>query len=358
MVSVAINFVEKFRDLRHRFDEIERALSDQSISQDPHKLLDYSRRHAELKEPVRDFLTYEKILAAIQEAQELLNDPEMRDMAREELTQLQVQRETLEEKLAFYLIPKDPDDSKNAFLEIRAGAGGEEAALFAGDLFRMYLKYAERNGFTVELESENATGMGGFKEIVAKINGREVFRKFKFEGGTHRVQRVPDTEASGRIHTSTCTVAIMPEVQEVDVKIDEKDIRVDVFRSSGAGGQHVNKTSSAVRMTHLPSGIVVQCQDERSQHKNRDKALGQLRAKLYDRQREERDQAHAQQRRSMVGTGDRAEKIRTYNFPENRVTDHRIKLTLHKLTDVLEGDLDELVQSLHAADQLKKLEAL
>ena len=358
MASFSINFVEKFRDLRHRYEEIERALSDQAIANDPDKVTDFSKRHAELREPVSDFADYERVLQEIQDAQHLLADPTMADMAQEELKGLTQRKEGLEERLAFHLIPKDPDDEKNAYLEIRGGAGGEEAALFAGDLFRMYLKYAEKNGCTVELQSENPTGKGGFKEVVAKITGQDVFKKFKFEGGTHRVQRVPDTEASGRIHTSTCTVAIMPEVEEVDVKIEEKDIRLDVFRSSGAGGQHVNKTSSAVRLTHFPSGIVVQCQDERSQLKNKIKAMSQLRAKLYEMQRNERDQANAQQRRDMVGSGDRAEKIRTYNFPENRVTDHRIKLTVHNLTEILNGQLDEIVQALHAADQLKKLEAL
>jgi peptide chain release factor 1 len=282
----------------------------------------------------------------------------MKDMAQDEIKQIEPALDAIEEKLATHLIPSDPDDRKNAYLEIRAGAGGEEAALFAGDLFRMYLQYAQRKGYSVELESESATGIGGYKEIVAKVVGNNVFGRFKYEGGTHRVQRVPDTEASGRIHTSTCTVAIMPEVEDVDVKVEDKDIRIDVFRSSGAGGQHVNKTSSAIRITHLPSGIVVQCQDERSQHKNKDKALKQLQAKLYDAQRSEKDQAYADQRRSMVGSGDRAEKIRTYNYPESRVTDHRIKLTLHKLPAVLNGDLDELIDALHAADQLEKLKTL
>ena len=358
MSRFAIDFTQKFHDIREKFEEIERAMSDGTVAQDGKKLLEYSRRHAELRGPVADYAEYEKAKHELTQVKEMVADPEMREIAQAEVKELETQIDALEEKLAQHLIPNDPDDQRNAYLEIRAGAGGEEAALFVGDLFRMYLQYAQRQGFTFELESENATGIGGYKEIVAKVIGKDVFGRFKYEGGTHRVQRVPDTESSGRIHTSTVTVAIMPEVEDVDIKIEDKDLRIDVYRSSGAGGQHVNKTSSAVRITHIPTGVAVACQDELSQHKNKDKAMKQLKAKLYDAQRAEKDAAYADQRKLMVGSGDRAEKIRTYNYPESRVTDHRIKLTLHRLPEILNGDLNELIDALHAADQLEKLKTL
>lgn len=358
MGRFAIDFSEKFHSIREKFDEIERALSDEAVARDSNRILEFSRRHAELKGPVEDFARYQKLAAELKHAQDLLGDADLKEIAQQEILSLEPELHQMEERLARHLIPQDPDDRKNVYLEIRAGAGGEEAALFVGDLFRMYLQYAQRKGFSVELESESATGIGGYKEIVARISGRDVYGRFKYEGGTHRVQRVPDTEASGRIHTSTATVAIMPEVEDVDVTVADKDIRIDVFRSSGAGGQHVNKTSSAIRITHIPTGLVVQCQDERSQYKNKEKALKQLQAKLYNRQRQEKDQAYADQRRSMVGSGDRAEKIRTYNYPENRLTDHRIKLTLHRLAQILDGDLDLMIDALHTADQLERLKAL
>ncbi len=278
-------------------------------------------------------------------------------MAEEELKELQPQIEAYEDRLTILLLPKDPNDEKNIIMEIRAGAGGDEAALFAGDLFRMYTRYAEQKGWKVELMDSSPTGLGGFKEVVFMVSGTDVYSHMKFESGVHRVQRVPETEAQGRVHTSTVTVAIMPEAQEVDVDLNMNDVRVDYYRASGAmGGQHGNKTSSAVRMTHLPTGIVVQCQNERSQLQNREKCMQMLRARLYEMETEKQQEALDADRKSQVGTGDRSERIRTYNYPQGRVTDHRIGLTLHKLTDIINGDLDELLGALMNAEQVKKLQ--
>ena len=277
-------------------------------------------------------------------------------MAEEELKELQPQIEAYEERLTILLLPKDPNDEKNIIMEIRAGAGGDEAALFAGDLFRMYTRYAEQKGWKVELMDSSPTGLGGFKEVVFMVSGTDVYSHMKFESGVHRVQRVPETEAQGRVHTSTVTVAVMPEAQEVDVDLNMNDVRVDYYRASGAGGQHVNKTSSAVRMTHLPTGSVVQCQNERSQLQNREKCMQMLRARLYEMETEKQQEALDADRKSQVGTGDRSERIRTYNYPQGRVTDHRIGLTLHKLTDIINGDLDELLGALMNAEQVKKLQ--
>ena len=283
-------------------------------------------------------------------------DEEMRGLARDELSALQATLPDLERQVQRMLLPKDEADARSAILEIRAGTGGEEAALFAADLFRMYQRYAEARGWKVNMISANDTGIGGYKEVIAEVAGRDVFSRFKFESGVHRVQRVPATEASGRIHTSAATVAVMPEAEEVDVKIDDKDLRIDVYRASGAGGQHVNKTESAVRITHLPSGIVVTQQDEKSQHKNREHAMRVLRARIYEMEREKRDSARAAQRKGMVGSGDRSERIRTWNFPQNRVTDHRIDLTLYKLDRMMEGEgLDELIDTLVAEDEAARL---
>jgi peptide chain release factor 1 len=313
---------------------------------------------AELAEVVQRFEEYKRVLARISEARHIMaedSDREMREMAQAEIDELSARQAKLEEELRGLLIPRDPNDQKNVFVEIRAGAGGEEAALFAADLARMYTKYAERQKWKVEVMDRHPTGVGGFKEIILFIQGRGAWSRLKFERGVHRVQRVPVTESAGRIHTSTVTVAVLPEAEDVEVKIDEKDLRVDVYRSSGPGGQGVNTTDSAVRITHVPTGLVVTCQDERSQIKNRAKALRVLKARLLERAQEEQAAAIAADRRSQVGTGERSERIRTYNFPQGRVSDHRIGLTLHRLPDVLEGDLDELIEALAAAEQKQKL---
>jgi peptide chain release factor 1 len=302
---------------------------------------------------------YKKLAQSWKEDQEIVKakeDPELAAMAEEELKELQPQIEAYEDRLTILLLPKDPNDEKNIIMEIRAGAGGDEAALFAGDLFRMYTRYAEQKGWKVELMDSSPTGLGGFKEVVFMVSGTDVYSHMKFESGVHRVQRVPETEAQGRVHTSTVTVAVMPEAQEVDVDLNMNDVRVDYYRASGAGGQHVNKTSSAVRMTHLPTGIVVQCQNERSQLQNREKCMQMLRARLYEMETEKQQEALDADRKSQVGTGDRSERIRTYNYPQGRVTDHRIGLTLHKLTDIINGDLDELLGALMNAEQVKKLQ--
>jgi peptide chain release factor 1 len=307
-------------------------------------------------EPVAElFETYRRYEKQLEEAAQILADPsagdELRDMAAEETAALRRQKAALEEQAKALLIPKDPRDDKNLVLEIRAGTGGDEAALFAGDLFRLYVKYAEKKGLTVDTVEASETGIGGYKNVVALIEGKGAYSHFKYEAGVHRVQRVPATEASGRIHTSTVTVAVMPEVDEVDVRIDPADLRIDTFCSSGAGGQSVNTTKSAVRITHIPTGVVVTCQDERSQLKNRNKAMRTLRARIVEAEREKQEAEIAQSRKSQVGTGERSEKIRTYNFPQNRVTDHRVGVTLHKLDLVMEGELDEIVQALKARQQ-------
>lgn len=300
---------------------------------------------------------YKKVLEDIEATKELLssNDEELKEMAEEELSQLEEKKEKLLEEIKILLIPKDPNDEKNVIMEIRAGAGGEEAALFAHDLFRMYSMYAEKKGWKVEIMSSNETDIGGFKEVILNISGKGAYSRLKYESGVHRVQRVPTTEAGGRIHTSTATVAVLPEVEEVDVEINPNDIKVDVFRSGGHGGQSVNTTDSAVRVTHIPTGIVVTCQDERSQIQNRERALKILRAKLYEMALQEQQREIAETRKSQVGTGERSERIRTYNFPQGRVTDHRIGLTLYRLQEVLDGDLDEIIDALILNDQAEKL---
>jgi peptide chain release factor 1 len=313
---------------------------------------------ADLAETVEKFAEYKGVLARVTEARHILvedADREMRDLAQAELDELAARQAKLEEELRALLIPRDPNDDKNVFLEIRAGAGGDEAGLFAGELFRMYTKYAERQRWRWEVMDSHPTGVGGLKEVVALIQGRGAWSRLKYERGVHRVQRVPATESSGRIHTSTVTVAVLPEAEDVEIKVDDKDIQVDVYRASGPGGQGVNTTDSAVRLTHLPTGLVVTCQDERSQIKNRAKALRVLKARLLERAQEEQAAAIAADRRSQVGTGERSERIRTYNFPQGRVTDHRINLTLHRLPAVLEGDLDELIEGLREREQSQKL---
>lgn len=349
--------LDKLSALIARFDEVEARLSAPDLYDDPAaaaKLLKEQRRLAPIVEVIR---AHEEALCTIQDAQELMRDPEMRDFAQEELSQAQTCAEKLEEKLKLLLLPRDPNDDKNIIVEIRGGAGGEESALFAHSLHRMYNMYAEKHGWTTEILSINETELGGCKEVVFQIAGDGVYSRLKFESGVHRVQRVPETESQGRIHTSTVTVAVLPEAEEVDFAINPTDLKIDTFRASGAGGQHINKTESAIRITHLPTGTVVECQDERSQHKNRDKAMRVLRTRLYEAECEKQNAAIAAERRAQVGTGDRSERIRTYNFPENRVSDHRIKLTIYKLSQFLDGDMDEVLDALITADTAQKLQA-
>jgi len=348
-------------DILHRRDELTSLLADPEIASDSKRFSQISREYAEIEPVAAVVEQLHDIRRQIKDSRELIDDPdcdaELRDMATAELDSLQQQEKTLEDRLKILLLPSDPNDARNVILEVRAGTGGEEAALFAADLFRMYSRYAEREGYKVEVLSSNETGIGGYKEIIAQISGKGAFSKFKFESGVHRVQRVPTTETSGRIHTSACTVAVLPEAEDVDVKINPDELRIDVFRSSGPGGQSVNTTDSAVRITHLPSGIVVTCQDEKSQHKNKAKAMKVLQARLYDAAQHEADSERAEARRGMVGSGDRSERIRTYNFPQGRVTDHRINLTLYKLDAIMAGDLNELVEALLTHHQAELLAA-
>ena len=349
---------ENLEQAKHRLEELLSELAMPETSGDPQRLQRLMKEQADLK-PVVD--AYDAYCQAVRDEADALEmstgeeDPEMKQLYKEELQDAKERQERLEQELRILLLPKDINDERNVIVEIRAGAGGDEAALFAAELYRMYVKYAESQGWTCDLLSSSESGIGGIKECTFYISGRGVYARMKYESGTHRVQRVPETESGGRIHTSTATVAIMPEAEEVDVVIDPKDIQIDVFRSSGAGGQHVNKTSSAVRVTHFPSGIVVSCQNERSQFQNKDKALSILRSKLYELEQEKADKDRADLRRTQVGTGDRSEKIRTYNFPQGRVTDHRIKWTTHNLDGILNGDLTEAIDALTAADQAAKL---
>lgn len=350
--------LDKLSALIARFDEVEARLAAPDLYDDPAvatKLLKEQCRLAPIVEVIR---AREEALCTIQDAQELMReDPEMRDFAQEELSEAQARAEQLEEELKILLLPRDPNDDKNIIVEIRGGAGGEESALFAHSLHRMYNMYAEKHGWKTEILSTNETELGGCKEVVFQIAGDGVYSRLKFESGVHRVQRVPETESQGRIHTSTVTVAVLPEAEEVDFEINPTDLKIDTFRASGAGGQHINKTESAIRITHLPTGTVVECQDERSQHKNRDKAMRVLRTRLYEAECEKQNAAIAAERRAQVGTGDRSERIRTYNFPENRVSDHRIKLTIYKLSQFLDGDMDEVLDALITADTAQKLQA-
>ena len=313
------------------------------------------KEHASIEDVVLKFREYKKVKQSMEEAVELLHDPEMKELAEAEYYDAKEQLPKLEEELKFLLIPKDPDDDKNIICEIRAGAGGEEAALFAGTLFRMYSMYAEKKHWKLEVLNENETGLGGYKEISFMITGKGVYSRLKFESGVHRVQRVPDTESSGRIHTSTATVAVLPVVEDVEIEINPADIKMEVFRSSGAGGQHINKTSSAVRLIHEPTGIVVECQTERSQFQNRDNAMRMLRTKLYEIEKQKQDSEISNARKSQVGSGDRSEKIRTYNYPQGRITDHRIGMSIYQMENFLNGDLDEMIDNLIAADRAEKL---
>lgn len=349
---------DKLEDLLLRYQELLHELSEPAVINDQNRYRKLMKEQTDIEPIVEKYKEYKKAKAGIEDSLFMLeeeNDEEMRELAKEELNECKANLEVIEKELQVLLLPKDPNDDKSVILEIRAGAGGDEAALFAADLARMYAKYAETNRWKVETLSFNENGIGGFKEIVCMINGVGAYSKLKYESGVHRVQRIPATESGGRIHTSTATVAIMPEAEEVDVEIDMNDCRFDVFRASGNGGQCVNTTDSAVRLTHIPTGIVVSCQDEKSQLKNKDKALKVLRARLYELERAKAHDAEAEERRSQIGTGDRSEKIRTYNYPQGRVTDHRIKLTLHKLDSIINGDLNEVIDSLIAADQAAKL---
>jgi peptide chain release factor 1 len=354
------NLQRKLEALAERHEEVGRLLADAGVIADNHRFRTLSREYAQLQPVVSSLAEHRRVQAELDAARALRNDPEMRELAEAEIPLAEARLVELDAELGLLLIPRDPRDEGNVFLEVRAGTGGDEAAIFAGDLFRMYARYAERQRWNIEVQSSSPGEHGGFKEIVARIEGRGAYSRLKFESGTHRVQRVPDTESQGRIHTSAATVAILPDYEEVDdVEINPADLRIDTFRSSGAGGQHVNKTESAIRITHLPSGLVVENQTERSQHANRDKAMKRLKATLLDAQRARAEAATAASRRLQVGSGDRSQRIRTYSFPQGRITDHRVEgLTLYRLPEILEGDLDELVDRLtreHQADELKLL---
>ncbi|MBT6042784.1 MAG: peptide chain release factor 1 [Gammaproteobacteria bacterium] len=355
------SIITKLETLNERYEELEGLLSDAEIIMDQDKFRNFSKEYAELEPVVQCFASYLKAQRDLEEAKALQkdSDPDVREMAEEEITSSQQQLDKLDLELQKLLLPKDPKDDCNVFLEIRAGTGGDEAAIFSGDLFRMYSRYAESQGWKTEIVSERAGEHGGYKEIILRVEGKGVFGQLKFESGAHRVQRVPETETQGRVHTSACTVAAMPEVDDVEeIEINKGDLRVDTFRASGAGGQHVNKTDSAIRLTHIPSGIVVECQDERSQHKNKARAMSLLQAKLQTVAEDQQHQEQSDARRNLVGSGDRSEKIRTYNYPDGRITDHRINLKLNRLADVMAGDIGEIIQTLiteHQADQLAEM---
>jgi peptide chain release factor 1 len=355
MMLERLNFIE------NKYEELSRKISDPSIMADQKEWQKLCKEHSDIEVIVNKYREYKKVVEDIEANKEMLNEDiekELKEMAQEEIKELTSLKENLEKELKILLLPKDPNDEKNVFIEIRAGAGGEEAALFAANLFRMYTRYAERHRWKVELMSINETDLGGIKEVVFMVKGQSAYSRLKYESGVHRVQRVPDTESSGRIHTSTATVAVLPEVDEVDVNINPNDLRIDVFRSSGHGGQSVNTTDSAVRITHIPTGIVVSCQDEKSQLKNKEKAMKVLASRLYEIAEAQRNAGIAEDRKNQVGTGDRSERIRTYNYPQGRVTDHRIGLTLYKLEAFMDGDIEEMIEALITEDQAKKMEAM
>ena len=350
---------DRLEQLSHRLIEVDALLAEPETAADMDQFRKLSRERAEVEPVVEVFQRYVAAEGDLETAQSLLSDPEMKAMAQEEIGLARDTIEQLEGELQLLLLPRDPDDGRSVFLEIRAGTGGDESALFSGDLLRMYSRYAERQGWRVEIMSASESELGGYKEVIARIDGDGVYGRLKFESGAHRVQRVPATEAQGRIHTSACTVAVMPEADAAeDIVINANDLRIDTFRASGAGGQHINKTDSAVRITHLPTGLVVECQDDRSQHRNKDKAMQVLAARLKDQEQRERQSKEAAERKSLVGSGDRSERIRTYNFPQGRMTDHRINLTLYKLQQIMDGDLDELTGALIAERQAELLAAL
>jgi len=355
------SLLTKLETLTDRHQEVSALLSDSQTIANQNKFRELSREYSELEPVVACYARYSQVKVDLEEARQMLDDadPEVRDMAREELDSGEERLASLEAELQTLLLPRDPRDSHNVFLEIRAGTGGDEAAIFSGDLFRMYSRYAEDQGWKIEVLSERPGEHGGYKEIISRVEGRDVYAQLKFESGAHRVQRVPDTESQGRIHTSACTVAVMPEVEDVDeIDINKADLRIDTFRASGAGGQHVNKTDSAIRITHIPTGVVVECQDERSQHKNRARAMSLLQAKLLRNAQDKQASEQAETRRNLVGTGDRSDRIRTYNFPQGRMTDHRINLTLYKLDEVMEGALDAIISPLRQEYQADQLAAL
>ncbi len=352
---------DRLQMLADRYEELGELLSDPDVIADSRRFMELSKEMADLRETVEKYEKYKQVVQQIADDEEMLSsglDDEMAAMVKEELSDSKNEKQALEQEIKILLLPKDPNDGKDLIMEIRGAAGGDEASLFAADLFSMYSKYAERQGWTIEVIDKNTTEVGGFKEIALTINGRNVWSKLKYESGAHRVQRVPVTESAGRVHTSTATVVVMPEEEDVEIDLDPKDIRVDVYRSSGAGGQHINKTSSAVRMTHLPTGIVVAMQDQRSQQQNREKAMKILKARVYDYYKSQEQSEYDENRKSAVGTGDRSERIRTYNYPQNRVTDHRIGLSLNKLDRVMNGELDDIIDALVLYDQTKALEEL
>ena len=347
--------IQKLEEVEKRYEELNKLISDPEVISNTNEWKKLMKEHSDLEDVVLKYREYKKTEKAYEEAKEMLSDPELKELAEMEMEEAKEKLPKIEEELKLLLIPKDPNDDKNVICEIRAGAGGEEAALFAGVLFRMYSMYAERKHFKIDVINENETGLGGYKEISFMITGKGAYSRFKFESGVHRVQRVPDTESSGRIHTSTVTVAVLPEIEDVEIEINPNDIRMEVFRASGAGGQHVNKTSSAVRLIHEPTGIVAECQTERSQVQNREYAMRLLRSRLYDMEKEKQDKEVASERKSQVGSGDRSEKIRTYNYPQGRITDHRIGLSIYQMEDFLNGNLDEMIDNLIASDRAEKL---
>ncbi|WP_158736994.1 peptide chain release factor 1 [Alteribacillus sp. YIM 98480] len=351
--------LDRLQAVENRYDELNELLSDPEVINNSKKLREYSKEQSDIAETVQTYRTYKEVTSQLDDAKSMLEesmDDEMEEMVKLEIEELSDKKEKLEEELKVLLLPKDPNDDKNVIVEVRGAAGGDEAALFAGDLYKMYSRFAEKNGWKPEVIEASPTELGGYKEIIFMINGEGAYSKMKYENGAHRVQRVPSTESGGRIHTSTATVAVLPEAEEVEVEVHEKDIRVDTFASSGPGGQSVNTTMSAVRLTHEPTGIVVSCQDEKSQIKNKDKAMKVLRARIYDMYQREAEAEYAENRKSAVGTGDRSERIRTYNFPQSRVTDHRINLTVQKLDQILQGELDEIIESLIVEEQAEMME--
>lgn len=355
-----MNLADKLEKIKVKYDSINELLSDPKISSDMEKMISLTRERSDLSEIVEAYSRYAEVLKNIKGNKEIIdtvNDSELVSMALAELDDLKIERDKLEEEIKLLILPKDPNDDKDIIMEIRAGTGGDEAALFAGDLYRMYSRYAEIRGWKIELIDLNDTGLGGVKEVIFSVTGNNVYGDLKFESGVHRVQRVPETEGSGRVHTSAASVAVLPEAEDVQIEINTNDLKIDIFRSGGAGGQNVNKVETAVRMTHIPTGLVVQCQDERSQLKNRQKAMKVLKARLYDLELKKQNAEISAQRKSMVGSGDRSDKIRTYNFPQNRVTDHRIGLTLYNLSNIMEGHIGELIEQLKIADKTEKLQA-